>query len=121
MTIETPPEADGSATRRFVLSDEETITLRRVAFGQSEMRMLRRADLERLTRLRLIELSKGTMRLTASGQEHFDSLPRPVLPDSSRQRDWQVLSPPAARPLQQQKPRPDRPVEMSSGARRKGR
>jgi hypothetical protein len=120
MTSETTREAGGSVRPLFVLSDDEAVTLRRVAFGESEVRMLRRADLDRLIKLRLIAPSKGTMQLTTSGKEHFDSLPRPVQPDSSRQRDWQTVpvSPPRA---QQQKPRTDRSVEMGSGARPKGR
>lgn len=117
---ETTREAGGTVRHLFVLTDDEAVTLRRVAFGESEVRMLRRADLDRLIKLRLIEPSKGTMRLTASGKEHFDSLPRPVQPDSSRQRDWQTV-PLSAPRAQQQKPRTDRPVAMGSGPRPKGR
>ncbi len=120
MTSETTREAGSSVKHLFILTDDEAVTLRRVAFGESEVRMLRRADLDRLLKLRLIEPSKGTMHLTVSGREHFDSLPRPVQPDSSRQRDWQTV-PVSAPRAQQQKPRTDRSVEMGSGARSKGR
>jgi len=62
----------------FTLTDEEAVTLRRVAFGESEIRSLRRADIERLLKLRLIAKGGVGMVLTASGKEHFDSLPRAV-------------------------------------------
>jgi len=76
-----------SGPHLFNISDEEAVTLRRVAFGQSEMRTLRRADLEQLLKLRLIEEVKGGMRLTTSGKEHFESLPRGVFADAPRQRN----------------------------------
>lgn len=82
----------GNVRHLFNLTDEEAVTLRRVAFGESNVRALRRADLERLLRLRLIEEAKGEMRLTISGKEHFESLPRTVLADSSRQRNGAPLS-----------------------------
>ncbi|HZQ00626.1 MAG TPA: hypothetical protein VFB13_13865 [Reyranella sp.] len=62
----------------FVLSDDEEVTLRRVAYGQSEERMLRVADLGRLRRLRLIEDGKAGPQLTPAGKVHFDGLPRGV-------------------------------------------
>jgi len=61
-----------------VLTDEETITLRRVAFGQSEVRSLRAADLARLLELRLIVDGRDGPELTSAGRRHFDSLPRAV-------------------------------------------
>ena len=71
----------------FKLTDDEAVTLRRVAFGESEMRSLRRADVERLLKLRLIAQGKGGMVLTISGKEHFDSLPRAVFAAVPRGRN----------------------------------
>ncbi len=71
----------------FKLTDEEAVTLRRVAFGESDLRSLRRADIARLLKLRLITESGGTMGLTNVGREHFDSLPRSVFAARPRQRD----------------------------------
>ena len=61
--------------RTSKLTDEEAVTLRRVAFGQSDVRTLRQADLERLLALRLIAGGSAGPDL---GREHFDSLPRAV-------------------------------------------
>jgi hypothetical protein len=61
---------------RFKLTDEEAITLRRVAFGESEVRSLRRADIARLLELRLIADGRDGLALTTSGRELFESLPR---------------------------------------------
>lgn len=58
------------------LTEEEAVTLRRVAFGESEARSLRQADLERLLALRLIEIGRDGPGLTRSGREYFESLPR---------------------------------------------
>jgi hypothetical protein len=67
------------------LTDEEEVTLRRVAYGQSEVRALRRHDLARLQALRLIEDGKGGPRLTARGQDRFAVLPKAgSLGDSTR-------------------------------------
>ena len=73
--------------RLFNLSNEEAVTLRRVAFGQSDIRTLRRADLDQLLRLRLIEEMNGGLRLTTSGKDHFDLLPRGVFADAPRQQN----------------------------------
>ena len=64
-------------------TDEET-TLRRVAFGQSEVRAMRREDLVRLRRLRLIEDGKDGPRLTADGKLHFEALGRPSMMGTER-------------------------------------
>jgi hypothetical protein len=69
-------ESTANVSRLFKLTDDEAITLRRIAFGQSDIRSLRRADVDRLLRLRLIAEEKNSMALTISGKEHFDSLPR---------------------------------------------
>jgi hypothetical protein len=74
-------------TRAVNLTDDEAVTLRRVAFGESEVRTLRRGDLERLQALRLIEVLAAGVRLTVSGEEHFRSLPRSVFASGPRQRE----------------------------------
>ena len=58
------------------LTDEEAITLRRVAFGESEARTLRQADLARLLALRLIAAGRDGLELTRSGRDAFNALPR---------------------------------------------
>src|SRR4029079_16133414 len=72
--------------RTSKLTDEEAVTLRRVAFGQSGLRTLRQADLETLLTLRRGDLERLlALRLIAGGsagpdlgREHLDSLPRAV-------------------------------------------
>ena len=71
----------------FKLTADEEITLRRVAFGQSEVRAMRREDLVRLRRLRLIEDAKDGPRLTVDGRLHFETLGRPSLMGTDRQHD----------------------------------
>lgn len=84
------PDGPAKAPPPFVLTDDEAVTLRRIAFGQSELRTLRRADIDRLLKLRLIVRGKDGMMLTGSGQRQFESLPRAVFSDKPRQRDgWQ--------------------------------
>jgi hypothetical protein len=67
-----------------VLTPEEEITLRRVAFGQSEVRAMRAPDLAQLRKLRLIEDSKDGPRLTAAGRKIFDTLPKAAAQRDSR-------------------------------------
>lgn len=57
-----------------ILTADEEVTLRRVAFGQSEVRAMRAADLDRLRRLALIESGKDGPQLTVKGKTHFDTL-----------------------------------------------
>ncbi len=65
--------------RSPTLSENEEVTLRRVAFGQSEVRAMRAQDLAQLRRLRLIENGKdGRPQLTADGKKCFEALPRPM-------------------------------------------
>ena len=59
-----------------VLSGEEEITLRRVAYGELPVHTLRAADLTHLRALRLIEDGKDGPILTARGKEHHAALPR---------------------------------------------
>ena len=58
------------------LSSNEAVTLRRVAFGQSDASTLRPQDLARLRVLKLIEGSAREPRLTADGKRCFDALPK---------------------------------------------
>lgn len=83
MTRENTP----NVSHLFKLTDDEAVTLRRIAFGQSELRSLRPADVERLKKLRLIAEGRGNMALTVSGKEHFESLPRATFAGPSRQRN----------------------------------
>jgi hypothetical protein len=71
-----PRENIANVPQAQVLTDDEAITLRRIAFGESEVRVLRRADIDRLLQLRLIAAGPQGMVLTRTGKEHFDSLPR---------------------------------------------
>ena len=102
------------AARPIALSDDEAVTLRRVAFGESELRTLRRADLDRLQELRLIEKSSTGVRLTAHGEEHFKSLPRSVFASGPRSREG---LPPEPAPRRQ--PPAEHPgVRTASGTRK---
>jgi len=99
------------------ITDEEAVTLRRVAFGQSDIRTLRRADLDQLLQLRLIEEVKGGLRLTISGKEHFDSLPRGVFADAPRQRNGLPQGTPGPWPTRRD--RANQQWQLVSGARDK--
>jgi hypothetical protein len=70
----------------FKLTDDEAVTLRRIAFGEADPRSLRRVDVARLLKLRLIAEGRSDMVLTASGKEHVDSLPRAIFSASPRRR-----------------------------------
>ena len=59
------------------LTADQAVTLRRVAFGQSEVRSLRRQDLDALRDLKLIADHRDGPLLTAAGRKVFDALPRP--------------------------------------------
>ena len=80
-------ESTSAVSHLFDLTDDEAVTLRRVAFGESEMRSLRRADIERLLKLRLIKDGRNGLGLTISGKEQFDSLPRADSAAKPRQRN----------------------------------
>jgi len=70
-----------------VLSAEEEVTLRRVAFGESPVHTLRAADLTHLRILRLIEDSKDGPVLTARGKQHHIGLPRALGAVRYKQQD----------------------------------
>jgi len=70
-----------------ILSADEEVTLRRVAFGESPVHTLRAADLAHLRALRLIEDRKDGPVLTARGKEHHASLPRPLGTVRHKQQD----------------------------------
>ncbi len=76
MTRETIAHVPPSSPSK--LSEEEAVTLRRVAFGQSDVRSLRPADLARLLALRLIVDGRDGPELTRTGRDAFESLPRAV-------------------------------------------
>jgi hypothetical protein len=62
----------------IILEASEEITLRRVAFGESPERTLRREDMVRLRGLRLVTDGKDGPCLTESGRAHFETLAKPV-------------------------------------------
>jgi len=70
-----------------VLSTDEEITLRRVAFGESPVHTLRAADLTHLRALRLIEDSRDGPILTVRGKEHHSGLPRALGAARHNQQD----------------------------------
>ncbi|WP_020695791.1 hypothetical protein [Reyranella massiliensis] len=76
-----------NVSRLFELTDDEAITLRRIAFSEAEVRSLRRGDVDRLLKLRLIAEAKNSLVLTISGKEHFDSLPRSIFAAKLYQRN----------------------------------
>ena len=61
------------------LSTNEEITLRRVAYGQSDIANLRAQDLARLRALDLIKGSAHVPTLTSEGQRRFDGLPKAAM------------------------------------------
>lgn len=80
-----------------VLTADEEVTLRRVAHGHTEVRLMRPADLARLRRLALIEEGRDGPRLTVAGRGCFDALSHSVLAPSPRHADFQAsaaVSPP---------------------------
>lgn len=79
-----------TASSTAPLTAEEEVTLRRVAFGQSEVRAMRREDLARLRQLGLIEDAKDGPRLTAQGRIRFDTLAKAFSPSKTRQHEEMV-------------------------------
>ncbi|WP_428678678.1 hypothetical protein [Reyranella sp.] len=79
MTIER--KAEPPRTPQVILTPDEEVTLRRVAFGQSDVRAMRAQDLTRLRNLRLIQDGKDGPCLTVSGRQRFDELPKAMLMD----------------------------------------
>jgi predicted HTH transcriptional regulator len=69
------------------LSTDEASTLRRVAFGESDIRTLRRSDLDRLRTLGLVEPVGAGLRLTAAGAVLFKELPRSLFASAPRQHE----------------------------------
>jgi hypothetical protein len=59
------------------LSPHEEVTLRRIALGISESKLLPARDLAYLLRLSLIEENDGRLSLTALGRQRYQGLPRP--------------------------------------------
>lgn len=70
----------------IVLTPNEEVTLRRVAFGESPARTLRAEDLSRLRLLRLIADGKDGPSLTAGGRTYFAALPKPANADPAGDR-----------------------------------
>jgi hypothetical protein len=61
------------------LSTDEEITLRRVAYGQSDVTHLRASDLARLRALDLVAGGPRVPTLTAAGKARFDQLAKPAI------------------------------------------
>lgn len=81
---------DDSSNRKNgadILSADEEVTLRRIAFGESPVHTLRAADLTHLRALRLIEDRKDGPVLTVRGKEHHAGLPRALGTVRDRQQD----------------------------------
>ena len=74
-------------THDVPLTTEEEVTLRRVAYGQSEARDMRQRDLARLRQLLLVEDDKDGPRLTVAGKRRFDILPKAPSLDRSSSLD----------------------------------
>src|SRR4051812_12951677 len=70
----TRPSATPSANA--ALSAPQEVTLRRVAFGQSDVRAMRTHDLAELKRRGLIEEGKDGPVLTRAGEHRFNALPK---------------------------------------------
>jgi hypothetical protein len=79
-----PPISAPPPPQTPILTPEEEVTLRRVAFGQSEVRAMRAPDLLPLRQLRLIEDSRDGPRLTEAGRRIFDTLPKAATQRDSR-------------------------------------
>ena len=62
--------------RPSALTKEEEVTLRRVAFGESEVKAMRAHDLARLQQLQLIEDGRDGPQLTTVGRAIFEGLPK---------------------------------------------
>ena len=61
------------------LTTDEEVTLRRVAYGQSDVTHLRAHDLVRLRALNLVAGSPRVPTLTAAGKVRFDQLAKPAM------------------------------------------
>ena len=68
-----------SRSEDALLSENEEITLRRVAHGQSDVARLRAEDLARLRALDLIAGSPRVPTLTAAGKARFERLAKPAM------------------------------------------
>jgi DNA-binding transcriptional LysR family regulator len=78
----TSPSVGGQPHPPAPLTADQEVTLRRVAFGQSETRSLRAEDLGELYKRRLIEESRHGLQLTPAGRRLFEALPKPFIQSS---------------------------------------
>jgi len=69
------------------LSSNEEVTLRRVAYGQSDVSHLRADDLARLRALDLVAGDPRVPTLTAAGKTRFDQLTKHVVADFNAQNE----------------------------------
>jgi hypothetical protein len=71
-------EKEIALTQGAPLTDAEQVTLRRVAYGQSDPASLSVQDLRRLRQLGLIDGPARAPTVTVIGQRCFDALSRPA-------------------------------------------
>ncbi len=69
------------------LSADEEVTLRRVAYAQSDVTHLRANDLARLRALDLVAGDPRVPTLTAAGKARFDQLAKHVMADFNAQNE----------------------------------
>ena len=74
--------APGPVGGPHALTAEQEVTLRRVAYGQSDVRSLRAQDLEALRERRLISDHRDGPLLTPAGRRAFNALPRAAIQGS---------------------------------------
>jgi hypothetical protein len=104
------------------LSADEEVTLRRIAYGESEVRCLRASDIARLHALKLIEDSKDGPRLTGQGKVRFGALPKPSAQLGSQPFDdllaqMRKLLVETHRPAAQEAPQPPLATKPDRGRR----
>jgi hypothetical protein len=74
-----PAEEEFALAQGAALTTGEQITLRRLAYGQSDPALLSAGNLRRLRELGLIDGPARRPTMTPSGQRCFEALARPVL------------------------------------------
>jgi hypothetical protein len=78
-----PTKSSADLSPLCKLTEAEAITLRRVAFGQSELRALRRKDIDRLRSLALIVVAKDEISSRRPDASSSNRCPAPSSPPPS--------------------------------------
>jgi hypothetical protein len=81
-----------SALPEEALTAGEEVTLRRVAYGQSELRALPRSDIAHLHDLGLIEEGRDGPQLTAAGRRLFEALPKAIIQTQGKRSFAKILA-----------------------------